>query len=101
MCSIYSARPETRSHRCPSEIGSRLYHETEGLPLFLVAYLEALAQGNRAGEGGAEWPVPPGVIDLLRARLDTVGDAARQALQAASVIGRSFDLEALHSDQRS
>ena len=41
--------------------------------------------------------MPRGVADLLQARLDGVGDAARQALQAAAVIGRSFDLEALQA----
>ena len=78
----------------PDGIGGRLHHETEGLPLFLAAYLEALAQNGEGGKGG-EWPVPRGVADLLQARLDAVGDAARQVLQAAAVIGRSFDLEAL------
>lgn len=78
----------------PDGSAGRLYHETEGLPLFLAAYLEALAQSGKRGEGG-EWPVPRGVTDLLRSRLTAVGDAARQALQAAAVIGRSFNLEAL------
>ena len=78
----------------PDGIGGRLHHETEGLPLFLAAYLEALAQSGERGKGG-EWPVPRGVTDLLQARLDAVGDAALQVLQAAAVIGRSFDLEAL------
>ena len=39
--------------------------------------------------------MPRGVTDLLQARLDAVGDVALQVLQAAAVIGRSFDLEAL------
>jgi DNA-binding SARP family transcriptional activator len=78
----------------PDGIAGRLYHETEGLPLFLTAYLAALAQGSERGEGGA-WPVPRGVADLLRARLGQVEAAALQTLQAAAVIGRSFDLEAV------
>lgn len=80
----------------PDSMGDRLCRETEGLPLFLVAYLEDLAQQPEKGAQG-EWRVPRGVADLLRARLDAVGDAARQALQAAAVIGRSFDLEALQA----
>ena len=67
----------------PDGIGGRLYHETEGLPLFLAAYLEALAQSGERGDGG-EWAVPRGVTDLMQARLDAVRDAALQALQAAS-----------------
>ena len=35
----------------PDGIAGRLYHETEGLPLFLAAYLEALAQGSERAEG--------------------------------------------------
>ena len=80
----------------PDGIAGRLYHETEGLPLFLAAYLEALAQGSERGEGGA-WPVPHGVVDLLRARLGRVEATALQTLQAAAVIGRSFDLEAVQA----
>ena len=78
----------------PDGIGGRLHHETEGLPLFLAAYLEALAQSGEREKDG-EWPVPRGVTDLLQARLDAMGDVTLQVLQAAAVIGRSFDLEAL------
>ena len=87
----------TAGANLPDGIAGRLYRETEGLPLFLAAYaayMEVLAQEHEGGDGG-EWPVPRGVADLLRARLDAVGEAARQALQTAAVIGRSFDLEAL------
>jgi DNA-binding SARP family transcriptional activator len=80
----------------PDGIGGRLYRETEGLPLFLAAYLDAVAQQPTKG-AEEEWRVPRGVADLLRARLDAVGEAAQQALQAAAVIGRSFDLEALQA----
>ncbi|WP_423223085.1 ATP-binding protein [Candidatus Amarolinea aalborgensis] len=80
----------------PAGMGDRLHRETEGLPLFLAAYLEDLAQQPEKGAQG-EWLVPRGVADLLRARVDAVGEAARQALQAAAVIGRSFDLEALQA----
>ena len=80
----------------PDDISGRLYHETEGLPLFLAAYLEALAQSEAKG-AGETWPVPRGVANLLQARLDAVEETARQALQAASVIGRSFDLGTLQA----
>lgn len=80
----------------PDGMSGRLYRETEGLPLFLAAYVEALAHEREGGEE-AEWLLPRGVADLLRARLSAVGDAAQQALQAAAVIGRSFDLEALQA----
>lgn len=69
----------------------RLHTETEGLPLFLVEYLGALAGGLDETEGG--WAVPTGVRDLLLARLGPLSDVARQLITAAAAIGRSFDLE--------
>jgi DNA-binding SARP family transcriptional activator len=74
----------------------RLYHETEGLPYFVVEYLASLAQ---AAEIGAEapWGVPGGVRNLLEARLATVDETARQLLHTAAVIGRSFELDTLQS----
>lgn len=79
----------------PDDLSGRLYHETEGLPLFLAAYLEALAGDGERTDGA--WAMPRGVADLMRARLDAVGDAALQALQAAATIGRSFDLDSLQA----
>ena len=96
MCSIWCVTCPLPASTLPDGIGGRLYHETEGLPLFLAAYLEALAQSEAKG-AGETWPVPRGVADLLQARLDAVEETARQALQAAAVIGRSFDLETLQA----
>jgi tetratricopeptide (TPR) repeat protein len=42
-----------------------------------------------------EWSIPPGVRDLLQARLGQVGEAGRQLLQTAAAIGRSFDVDIL------
>jgi len=78
----------------PDGIGGRLYHETEGLPLFLAAYLDAWRRGAGSGKDHA-WAVPRGVADLFQGRLKAVEDTARQVLQAAAIIGRSFDLETL------
>ena len=69
-----------------------LYAETEGLPLFVVEYLAALA---RAAERTDE--LPGGVRELLSARLDAVGETAGQLLAAAAVIGRAFDVETLRA----
>ena len=67
------------------ELARRLYEETEGLPFLLVEYL------NTLGDDPA-WPLPAGARELLLARLDAVGETARQVLAAAAVIGRSFDV---------
>ncbi|NIK57787.1 ATP-binding protein [Kribbella shirazensis] len=70
------------------ELSRRLYAETEGVPLLVVEYLDALKAG-----ADENWPVPAGVNDLLRARIDRVGETGRQVLAAAAVLGRSFDVD--------
>jgi DNA-binding SARP family transcriptional activator len=80
----------------PQDIAGRLFHETEGLPLLLAAYIETLTGGGSVEMHG-DWPVPRNVADLMRTRLDDLDDIARQAVQAAAVIGRSFDLDTLQA----
>jgi DNA-binding SARP family transcriptional activator len=74
------------------ELSRRLYAETEGVPLLVVEYLDALKTGS-----DENWPVPSGVNDLLRARIDTVGETGRQVLTAAAVLGRSFDVDTVRT----
>ncbi|MDQ4081758.1 MAG: hypothetical protein M3123_02560, partial [Actinomycetota bacterium] len=69
------------------DVTTRLYAETDGVPLFVVEYLTALAWGVDLDA------VAGGVRDLLRARLSSVSEPAVQVLAAAAVIGRSFDSE--------
>lgn len=71
----------------------RLEQDTEGVPFFLVAYLHAIQDGL-VGEPAASW-TPAGVQNLLQGRLDRLGDTARQVLQTAAVIGRSFAFDIL------
>jgi DNA-binding SARP family transcriptional activator len=73
-----------------AELAAKLHHQTEGLPLFLVACLEAFVDGANPLED-----MPTGVRDLLRARLSGVSETARQLLGTAAVIGRSFELDIL------
>ena len=74
----------------PGDLQDRLYRETEGLPFFIVEYLDGRAGGQLSEDDGA-WEMPTSVRDLLLTRLASVGEAARQALDTAAVIGRSFD----------
>lgn len=76
----------------PSMDPRRLYDETEGVPLLVVEYLNALTAG-----ADENWPVPAGVNDLLRARLDRASDTARQVLAAAAVLGRSFAVDTVRA----
>lgn len=75
--------------RLPSGLVENLFRESEGLPFFAVAYLDAL-RNNQAGEN--QWEMPASVRELLMSRLHSVDETARQLLSTAAVIGRSFDL---------
>jgi predicted ATPase/DNA-binding SARP family transcriptional activator len=68
----------------------RLYHETEGLPFFVIEYLTALERGVRA-EDEDGWVLPGGARDLLHSRLVGVSETAWQLLTTAAVLGRPFD----------
>ncbi|WP_410792812.1 ATP-binding protein [Kribbella sp. C-35] len=70
------------------DLSRRLYDETEGVPLLVVEYLDALKTGS-----DDNWPVPAGVNDLLRARIDRISETGRQVLAAGAVLGRSFDVD--------
>ncbi|MGH8931141.1 MAG: ATP-binding protein [Egibacteraceae bacterium] len=78
----------------PSGIVSRLHSETGGLPFSVVEHLDEMASGRLATDA-AEWPVPGGVRDLLRARLGRLSETGRQVCTTAAVIGGSFDADVL------
>lgn len=84
---VRAAQPTGRT----AELERRVFAESEGLPLFVAEYLTTLHAGGEAA-GQALSAEARGVLD---ARLAGVGDAARQLLGAAAVIGRSFDLDTL------
>ena len=65
-----------------SELSERLYEETQGLPFFVVEYLDSEADGSS---------LPPGVRGLLEARVTGVGEVAGQVVAAAAVLGRPSD----------
>jgi predicted ATPase len=76
-------------------LAARLYQETEGLPFFVIEYLNAVEQGMQLA-GSEAWPLPLSVRDLLRSRLATVSETGWQVLHTAAVIGRSFDFDTVH-----
>jgi ABC-type transport system substrate-binding protein/DNA-binding SARP family transcriptional activator len=89
-------------------LGRRLFQETEGNPFFLVEILKALFEaGLIRFEGGtwtgdfahvskAELPLPVGVSEAIRTRLQQLDEDALQALQVATVLGREFDFDLLN-----
>ena len=72
------------------KISARLQQETEGLPFFVVEYLNALDRGNAEV---IDWSLPNGVRDLLHARLASASETGKQLLSTAAIIGRSFDFD--------
>jgi DNA-binding SARP family transcriptional activator/Tfp pilus assembly protein PilF len=73
-----------------SEVAELLVARSEGIPFFVVEYLDLLRRGATADDGRL---LPEGIRDLVASRLEGGGAAARQVLSAAAVIGRSFDPE--------
>ncbi len=71
------------------ELTERLFQETEGLPFFVVEYLEAIQRGSRE----AIERTPEDVRALIESRLATLSQPAAQVLATAAVIGRSFDVD--------
>src|SRR5215218_491966 len=65
-----------------------LHERTEGLPFLVLEYLAAVGD-----DGELPALLPGGARDLLAARVRGVGDAARQLLGTAAVLGRSFDVD--------
>ena len=77
-----------------SNLATRLYQETEGLPFFLVEYLAAIGNGLLAAES-ASWSLPGGVRELLRSHLSVASETGWQVMSAAAVLGRSAPYELL------
>ena len=81
----------------------RVVEETEGLPLFLVAYLHAAGQSTSSEPIPQEratnsWAQPlAGVRGMLQSRLALLDASTLQILQTAAVIGRSFDYDTVQA----
>lgn len=77
---------------------NRIIEESDGLPYFLVEYLQAILDGEISTDLTNErWPVPSGLRIMLRSRLSRLSSTASQILQAAAVIGRTFDSDLVQS----
>jgi class 3 adenylate cyclase len=82
------------------DLAQRICERTEGNPFFIEEIVRALASsGSLTGQHGAyrssaaldTLALPATVQSLLAARLDRLGEHAKQVLQAAAVIGNEFD----------
>jgi DNA-binding SARP family transcriptional activator/Tfp pilus assembly protein PilF len=77
-----------RARAIAPDIEQQIYEESEGLPLFVAEYLAALAEG---GEPGRE------MRELVAGRVAGLGATARQLIETAAVIGRTFTFETVRA----
>src|SRR4051794_393621 len=84
-----------RSGAEPSDdLVRRLAAVTEGNPFFSDEVVRLLFSGGRV-DPGARLPLPDGVRDAIRRRLQPLSPEAREALEAAAVAGRGFRVATL------
>ncbi len=91
-------------HGMPDDVRGRILAKTEGNPLFLHEVARALIDlgvarrdddGWRLASDAANVAIPDSIQSLITVGLDRLSEGARTALQAAAVIGRSFDADLL------
>lgn len=90
-------------------LADRLYEETEGSPLFLTLFLQHLMGQHTLERAGERWrlvsdveevvsghlEIPPGVRQVVRARLEPLDPAEREVCEALAVCGREVELDVL------
>jgi class 3 adenylate cyclase/tetratricopeptide (TPR) repeat protein len=90
----------------PGDLRTRILARTEGNPVFIQEVARAMIDrgvverdedGWRVTGDAAEVAIPDSVQSLITVGLDRLPEDARRTLQAASVIGRTFDEELLRA----
>ncbi len=97
------------SGRPAQALTDRLFQETEGSPLFLTLFLQHLMGQGVLERQGPRWrlvadveevvsghlEIPPGVRQVVRARLEPLDSAEREVCEAVAVCGREMELDIL------
>lgn len=79
-------------------LASQLHQATAGNPFYLVEILRKLIEEGRLDAPCQEtlhFTLPESVREAVQARLQRLSPLARQVAEAAAILGRSFDIEAL------
>ncbi len=88
----------------PETVVERILERAEGVPLYAVETVRMLLgegkltqdrSGYRPSDDLTELSVPASLHALIASRLDALGDDDRSLVQAASVLGKTFTVEAL------
>jgi hypothetical protein len=86
-------RPPRLVEDTPARVGDVLLERAEGNPFFLEELLACIGEGDELETA----PIPDSIHAVLAARIDQLPSLEKQALQAASVIGRIFWREAVEA----
>ncbi|MBW3653350.1 MAG: AAA family ATPase [Actinobacteria bacterium] len=84
----------TSGIRAP-ELATAVHAVTEGNPFFAREILALLLAEGRLHDPPAELPLPEGVRETIRRRLEPLGALACETLELAAIIGRTFNLATL------
>jgi class 3 adenylate cyclase/tetratricopeptide (TPR) repeat protein len=85
----------------PTDLRTEIIERSAGTPLFCEEFIQMLIDEGRLIRDGASWRatgpmseirVPHSIQAVLSARLDSLPDAEKNVLQAASVVGARFDV---------
>jgi DNA-binding SARP family transcriptional activator len=81
------------------DAATRLYHQSEGNPLFIVETMRAEGAGAEAGapQQGLPPGLPPRAHAVIAGRLAQLSEGAREVAAAAAVVGRAFGHDVLAS----
>jgi class 3 adenylate cyclase/tetratricopeptide (TPR) repeat protein len=94
------------AHALPDHLAEHIIERSEGVPLYAIETVRMLVdQGRLVAEDGAyrvegelaALEVPDSLQSLIASRLDGLDPANRELLQDASVLGKTFTVEALNS----
>lgn len=87
--------------RLLEDLTDRLFQETEGLPYFVIEYLDLVLNPEAGSDlitnSESGWEIPRSVRDILLNRIRNLDPLSQQFLTTAAVIGRSFDFETLQA----
>ena len=92
---VESMTADSAPRRDTARLVQRLQLATDGNPFFLIETLRHLAERRLLDADVAGLPVPASVRESVQARVRAQGEHTRRLLEAASLLGGSFDIAVL------
>ena len=83
------------------ELARAVHARTEGNAFFAREILALLLAEGRLDDPPGDLPLPDGVRETIRRRLEPLGEDAVRTLELAAILGRTFSLSALEEASRS